>query len=77
MRSLTILAAAALVMTVTVVPGAQAPPPRTLHLRAERYGGQVGTDACHVHQGRGADSSALVPELPSAGLERPDVADHL
>ncbi len=73
MRSLTVLAAAALVMTVTVVPGAQAPTSAQ-----SRYGGQ----ACarkygHVHQGRGADSSALVPELPSAGLERPDVADHL
>jgi hypothetical protein len=72
MRSLTVLAAAALVMTVTVVPGAQAPTSR----KALRRAGPP-KECRHVHQGRGADSSALVPELPSAGLERPDVADHL
>ncbi len=74
MRSLTVLAAAALVMTVTVVPGAQAP----TSAQSATAGRAPHEGKCHhVHQGRGADSSALVPELPSAGLERPDVADHL
>ena len=73
MRSLTVLAAAALVMTVTVVPGAQAP----TSAQSATAGKPAEGKRCHVHQGRGADSSALVPELPSAGLERPDVADHL
>ena len=69
MRALTLLAAAALVMMVTVVPSAQAPASALTRFRGQARG--------HVHEGRRADSSALVPELPSSRFECADVADHL
>ena len=36
-----------------------------------------GPRARDVHQGRGAHSAAVLPELPSAGSDRADVADDL
>ena len=66
MRVLTILAAAALVMMVAVAPSAPT--------FAQRARGQAGSGG-HLHERRRADPSALLPELPSARVERADVAD--
>ena len=49
----------------------------TLLVPAHRRGANAGRPRCDVHQGRRANSVALLSDLPSHRRDRPDVADDL